>query len=252
MIVIGNGRHWAAGAARRVVWLLAAVCLLGTLPSCGAGEPFFTREQGGLTYACYGSDTGISRVQVTDAGTGKLLSDMKIAARRGQSEPYSPSDGQNDGDYGLWILDVDADGDDDAVVQTRRAEGFDKYDFWLNDGQGRFTRCDLLSALSGPEFGGGDGLVGVTTHTVSREPQLYPNSPEIYTETRLTVWYRPDENGIPRKTGGRALIYYSESDIYCLATYVPEKKNSDVLVPDTEKWIAPDRLGDYGLSPFEK
>jgi len=230
---------------RKLIALLpAAVLSVSLLTGCSGGDKIEKQLPEGFTLeASYRSD-GIHSISVKD-GSGKETFGRKVTQSNG-SQPYSDADGL---EYGLTVMDIDLDGYTDVVVCTQRKAGNEKYLFLFGDGEGGFSEARELSRLRSPVFGGDDGTVRATTHTIEYESRDIPGLPDLYTEIKMTTVYKRVEGKIV-KAGAEALTFYSEEDVYCYTTYIPDD-SKEGLTEDRELWIQPGELDKYGLEPFE-
>lgn len=235
----------AAAAAALCVLLLAVPAVCGC---ASRGEELCSLSVGDRTYTAYGHATGISSVIVS--GDGEI--EVRVGSRINVGEPYTDTDGQN---YGLIVCDADGDGDDDLVICASRTEGMEKYRFFLRNSKGGYTESGLLSALTAPTFG--DGKVTATEQYRVDDKFSIPGTPPMYTVTRVTRTFASDGKDGVICTGAEELSYYSEGNIYCVASYRPagEDETPDDaeygLVIADERWIPAERIADHGIEPLE-
>lgn len=244
-------------------FVAAACCLSFLLNSCSSGGSKLTEVvKDDVTYELYGHNTGVRRVVVKRGDTE--ICRIQVDEHMNDGEPYA-ADGSDGEHFGFSLCDVDGDGDDDAVIRTCRVKGKERYFFCLNDGEYVFSPEPWLSDLTSPTFGDGSGTVGVSFHRLNYELKPAPGNPPTYIETEKKVILGWDEEGKLHGIGGEALIYYSETDVYCLVTYARDteasdtKKNRSVssiseaeaeLTAVEEIWIEPERLEEYGYEKF--
>lgn len=247
-----------------VAVLICVFSFLWGLCSCSNGGNMLKEiQKDGVTYRLYGYDTGVRRVTVT-GNEGNALCTVNVDVNMNGGEPYA-SDGSDGLDFGFMLTDIDLDGDDDIVITTCRVKNKEKYCFFMNDGKFVFTEVSALSALPSPVFGDGSGKVSISYHRLNYEIEPTPGNPPNYVETEKKVSFGWDKEGKLHGMSGEALIYYSENDVYCLVTYVRDKESGEKenvsvtdiagaekeLITDTETWIEPNRLAEYGYERFK-
>ncbi|MCQ2427919.1 MAG: hypothetical protein MJ137_05905 [Clostridia bacterium] len=222
----------------------AAALYAVSAAGCASGRVISKTAEEGLVISASYRDDGISGISVT--ADGKETFSRKISQASG-NRPYTDNDGL---DYGLYVGDIDLDGFTDIAVCVSRRDGAEKYAFYFGDGIGGFTELKQLSKLKSPVFGKGDGKISSYSEITEYESRGIPGQPDIYTECHMTEYWGRNGEGKAVKLGASSLTFYSEEDIYCLATYVPDPEKPSELTEDTEIWIHPSVLGDYGLTPF--
>lgn len=232
---------------RSTALLLVALCLSVGFVSCSAmvsGESVASENADGLTFTAYGGTMGIKTVTVCDSD-GKLKQKLGFVGRVG--EPFSENDGEN---YGFCLRDADFDGKKDITVVRERSKNGIYYDCFLNI-NGEFVKNEFLSSLCSPKWDSEQKTVCFTETSRVKFTTAY-NAPPNYIDTVKVSFYSP----IPEKSGRftlareEALIYYSDTEIYCYAISVPD--NNGELEIISEKWIAPDKLEKSGLADFGK
>ncbi len=228
-----------------VAALLASLLLSAALAGCASSDTLFTEDVDGFLLTAYCRPEGISRIKVTADEGGTLLLDERFTHRAGD-EPYTADDGLR---YGLTVGDFDNDGKADIAVQTSRKAGAERYSFFFGTGEG-FEFSPAISAITAPDFGSGTGYICSNTHSIVYESKDVPGQPDIYTEELMTEIWGRDENGLLSKIGGTSLTFYSEQDIYRVASYKPDPDDPGELIEDEERWVGADRLAEFGYSGF--
>ncbi|MBO4322565.1 MAG: hypothetical protein J5919_06160 [Clostridia bacterium] len=228
-----------------VAALLASLLLSAALAGCASSDTLFTEDVDGFLLTAFCRPEGISRIKVTADEGEKILLDERFTHRAGD-EPYTAEDGLR---YGLTVGDFDNDGNTDIAVQTSRKAGAEKYSFFFGTGEG-FEYSPGISAISAPDFGRGTGYICSNIHSIIFESKDVPGQPDIYTEELMTEIWGRDENGLLSKVGGTSLTFYSEEDIYRVASYIPDPDNPGSLIEDEERWVGADRLAEFGYSAF--
>ena len=251
-----------------LVLLFSAV----TFTSCGnvngGKNRLLTEVYGdrGEKYELYGSSSGVTKVVVTEEDGEKTgIVTSKLAS---SDQPYEEDDGES---YGFFLVDLDGDGErDDVVICTDRRAGLEKYDYYRRNDDGEYVRQKLLSSLEGTDFKSVPGRVKYGFHKIVYHVKTQKGNPPIYTETEKTLYFGWDRDGKFHALEGEAKIYYSETDVYCVATYKKDptskvfggdeaERNEDTpslliaeneLSPDDELWIEPGKLSEYGVEPF--
>ena len=231
-----------------VAALLAAMLLQAVLAGCASSDTILTEDVDGFRLTAFCRPEGISRIKIkvtADEGE-KLLLDERFTHRAGD-EPYTADDGLK---YGLTVGDFDNDGNTDIAVQTSRKAGAERYSFFFGTGEG-FEFSREISAITAPDFGRGTGHICSNIHSIIYESKDVPGQPDIYTEELMTEIWGRDENGLLSKIGGTSLTFYSEQDIYRVASYIPDPDDPGSLIEDEERWVSADRLAEFGYSGFE-
>ena len=233
--------------------LCALLLLFGMLAvsACSqSGDRLCSFTTGGLTYEVYGRETGIRRIEVS----GAFRATVKMPGHIDVDEPYTADDGLH---YGLTVCDVDADGDDDLLVCTRRTEGREKYLFFLSDGAGTYRENALLSSLTAPKLLPEEGIVSASEKTTIVSELSTPNAPPMYQIRSITRRFTADGKGGILCSGADEISFYSEGNIYCLATYrpaepgeIPDDEEYALVIVD-EHWIPAEKIAKYGIEPLE-
>lgn len=204
---------------RRFVRLLSFVLLLILLVGCG-GAPMGTYTlDGGMTCQTYGSETGLSRLEITTAA-GEM---SRFSLPRASLEP--------DAGGGFELVDMNFDGHPDIrVAYKKMANGDMRYTCFLWQDTG-VTKSEQLSALRGMEI---DAEAEVLT---AWDRYVIPEEHESRSRTRY-VW----QDGTLWAVEKRELLYYPEEEIYCLidSAAVP----GQVLDVVDERWIFPNKLNE--------
>ena len=224
---------------------LAFLLISAELAGCASSDTLFTEDIDGFRLTAFCRPEGISRIRVTANEGEKLLLEEKFTHRAGD-EPYTADDGLR---YGLTVGDFDSDGNTDIAVQTSRKAGAERYSFFFGTGEG-FEFSPEISAISAPDFGCGTGHICSNIHSIIYESKDVPGQPDIYTEELMTEIWGRDEKGLLSKVGGTSLTFYSEQDIYRVASYMPDPDNPGALIEDEERWVGADRLAEFGYSAF--
>lgn len=214
--------------------------LLFAFSSCSGGEELARIEGSEYTYVLYGSPNAITKISLV-AENGEIVGEVDAEYR--VNEPWLGEDKQN---YGFELVDLNGDGLEDFVIKTVRTVGAERYHFYINEGNASFRLEKKLSGAAAPVFG--DGTVCVKTSSRIDEP-TYNNEPSMY-ELRVdeTVYGWSEHGRLEVKCVNR-FSYFSETDIYRYTVYLPNEDGE--LEADSDKWIYPDKLGEYGFEPLE-
>ena len=228
-------------SAKKVFSLLIFLFSLSMIfSSCLGGEELCRATGVEYTYVLRGTPNAISRIEVLSSD-GEVLARIDLSYR--VNEPWLA---EGDHNYGFKPLDLDGDGDEDFIVQTVRTEGKERYLFYMNKGDGEYKLEKELSGAVAPEFG--DGVVIV--HTASRIDQpTYNNEPPMYELRRDEIFYGWTERGRLEIKQVNRFSYFSETDIYKYSIYLPDEEGE--LYADSDKWIYPKDLENYGFEPLE-
>ncbi len=205
---------------------------------CSGGEELARIEGETNTFVIYGGVNAITRVEIIKDGV--VIS--KIDPEYRVNEPWLGEDNEN---YGFEVCDLNGDGLDDFVIKTVRTEGAERYLFYLNK-KGEFKPEKELSSAVAPIFG--DGNVRVKTFERFDEP-TYLNEPAMYELREDEIFYGWTENGRLEIKQVIRYSYFSETDIYRYSILLPNEDGE--LESDSDKWISPDKLEDYGLKPLK-
>ena len=215
--------------------------LIFILPSCSGGQELCRVEGNDFTYVLYGSPNSISSITLLDPASGEEKGHVDLSYR--VNEPWLSKDKEN---YGFAIRDLDGDGDEDFTVMTVRTEGAEKYRFFINKGNGEFKYEEKLSGVVAPIFG--DGTVSFKLRDRVDTPTA-PNEPPVYELREDEYVYGWSEHGRLEVRCVNRLSYFSETDVYCYAIYLPNEDGD--LESAEERWINPDKLEDEGFLPLE-
>ena len=163
------------------------------------------------------------------------------------TRPFHKDDGL---DYGVSVVDIDADGLPDIISMSERTFDGDTYNCFRADGSGGFYLDETLSAIRGIHFGD-NGEVSSLTRVRTDLPSS-PNEPKKYIFAVTITYLAPDtgKNGRYTVVREEALTYYSETEIYCYAVSEPDESGD--METTSEKWILPDKLAEAGLDGFGK
>lgn len=216
------------------------VALLFAFSSCAGGEELARIEGSEYTYVLYGSPNAITKISLV-AENGETVGEVDTEYR--VNEPWLGEDRQN---YGFELVDLNGDGREDFVIKTVRTSGAEKYLFYINEGDASFKLEKKLSGAVAPVFG--DGTVCVKTSSRIDEP-TYNNEPSMYELRVDETVYGWTENGRLEVKCVNRFSYFSETDIYRYTVYLPNEEGE--LESDSDKWIHPDKLGEYGFEPLE-
>ncbi len=208
------------------------------LTACGAGEELCRIEGESNTFILYGGANAITKVEVLKDGAVIASVDPEYRV----NEPWL---GEDKEDYGFSVCDLNADGLDDFVIKTVRTAGAEKYIFFINK-DGDFKLEKALSGAVAPTFG--DGTVRVKTFERYDQP-TYANEPAIYELRQEETFYGWSEHGRLEIRQVIRYSYFSETDIYRYSVFKPNEEGD--LEAESEKWIYPDKLGEYGLIPLK-
>ena len=215
--------------------------LIFLLSSCSGGQELCRVEGNDYTYILYGSPNAITSISMLDPESGEQKGKVDLSYR--VNEPWLSEDKEN---YGFTIRDLDGDGDEDFTVKKVRTVGAEKYLFYMNKGDGNYKLEETLSGVVAPIFG--EGTVRYITHERIDQP-TYPNEPPVYELRENEYIYGWSKHGRLTAVGLNRLSYFSETDIYRYAIYLPNEDGD--LEPVTERWIYPDKLTEEGFSPLE-
>ena len=211
------------------------------LQSCSGGQELCRVEGNDFTYVLYGSPNSISSIALLDPASGEEKGHVDLSYR--VNEPWLSEDKEN---YGFAIRDLDGDGDEDFTVMTVRTEGAEKYRFFINKGNGEFKYEEKLSGVVAPIFG--EGTVSFKLRDRVDTPTA-PNEPPVYELREDEYVYGWSEHGRLEVRCVNRLSYFSETDVYCYAIYLPNEDGD--LESAEERWINPDKLEDEGFLPLE-
>lgn len=197
--------------------LLSLLMLLILLVGCG-GAPMGTYTlDGGMTCQTYGSETGLSRLEIT-----RLAGEtVHFSLPRASLEP--------DPDGGFELVDMNFDGHPDLRVAYKKMSNGDmRYTCFLWQETG-VTKSEQLSALRGMEI---DAEAEMLT---AWDRYVIPEEHESRTRTRY-VW----KDGTLWAVEKRELLYYPEEEVYCLidSAAVP----GQALAMVDERWIFPEKF----------
>ena len=208
--------------------------------SCSGGQELCRVEGEDYTYVLFGSPNSITSVTLLDA-SGEEKGSVSLSYR--VNEPWLSEDKEN---YGFALCDLDGDGDEDFTVKTVRTQGSEKYRFYINKGNGEYKLEEKLSGVVAPVFG--DGTVRYKTRDRIDTPTA-PNEPPVYELRENEYIYGWSEYGRLEVRGLNRLSYFSETDVYRYALYLPNEDGE--LEASEERWIYPDMLEDAGFLPLE-
>lgn len=214
--------------------------LLFSFSSCTGGEELARIEGSEYTYVLYGGPNAITRIAlISDNGeaVGEVDTEYRV------NEPWLGEDKQN---YGFELVDLNGDGHEDFVIKTVRTTGAERYHFYINEGNASFKLEKKLSGAVAPIFG--DGTVRIKTSQRIDQP-TYNNEPSMYELREDETVYGWTENGRLEVKCVNRFSYFSETDIYRYTVYLPNEDGE--LEADSDKWIYPDKLGEYGFEPLE-
>lgn len=214
--------------------------LLFAFSSCTGGAELCRVEGNDYIYVLYGSPNAITKISVLDSEGGEVSS---VEPSYRVNEPWLSQDKE---DYGFAVCDLNGDGLEDFTVKTVRTEGAEKYLFYLNKGDGNFKLEKDLSGVVAPMFG--DGTISFRTRDRIEQP-TYTNEPPVYELRENEYVYGWSEHGRLQVQRLNRYSYFSETDIYCYAIYLPNEDGE--LEVDSQKWIYPEKLSEYGLEPLE-
>ncbi len=208
------------------------------LTACGSGEELCRIEGNTNHFILYGGANAITKIEVLKNGVVVASIDPEYRV----NEPWLGEDKQ---DYGFSVCDLNGDGLDDFVIKTVRTSGAEKYLFYVNK-EDEFRLEKKLSSAIAPSFG--DGTVRVKTFERIDEP-TYNNEPAMYELREEEIFYGWSEYGRLEIKQTIRFSYFSETDIYRYAVYLPDDEGE--LIADNVNWIDPDKLEDHGLKPLK-
>ena len=226
--------------AKKYFWIfLFLFVLILSLSSCAGGEELARVDGAEYTFRLFGGANGISRVDIYrgEDKQGSVKPDYRV------NEPWLGEDKQ---DYGFRAFDIDGDGDEDFTVKKNRTAGAEKYLFYLNKGNGEFKLQEKLSGVEAPVFG--DGTVRYKT-TSRVDTPTSPNEPPVYELREDEHVYGWSEHGRLEIRELRRLSYFSETDVYRYAIFLPGEDGE--LEASEERCINPEKLADEGFLPLE-
>jgi hypothetical protein len=209
--------------------------------SCSGGSELCRVEGEDYTYVLYGSPNAIRSILLIDPASGQQVAEIELSYR--VNEPWLAEDKEN---YGFAICDLDGDGDEDFTVKKNRTSGAEKYLFYLNKGNGEFKLQEKLSGVEAPVFG--DGTVRYKTASRVDTPTS-PHEPPVYELREDEHVYGWSEHGRLEIRELRRLSYFSETDIYRYAIFLPGEDGE--LESAEERWIPPEKLAEEGFLPLE-
>ena len=226
---------------------LLSVALLLLLASCGIGGALLTELPlgDGRTVEAYGGEVyGVKNLVVRNADGSEA---QRLHCTNRVTRPFHKDDGL---DYGVSVVDIDADGLPDIISMSERTFDGDTYNCFRADGSGGFYLDETLSAIRGIHFGD-NGEVSSLTRVRTDLPSS-PNEPKKYIFAVTITYLAPDtgKNGRYTVVREEALTYYSETEIYCYAVSEPDESGD--METTSEKWILPDKLAEAGLDGFGK
>ncbi len=201
------------GFIRLLPLLTALILLIG----CG-GEPMGNYPlDGGMTCQTYGSETGLSRLEITTA-TGETV---RYALPRATLEP--------DPDGGFELVDLNFDGHSDLrVAYKKMANGDMRYTCFLWQESG-VIKSEQLSALRGMEIDAEAEML------IAWDRYVIPEEHESRSRTRY-VW----QDGTLWAVEKRELLYYPEEEVYCVIDSAAQP--GEALAVQDERWIFPDQF----------
>ncbi len=223
--------------------IVACVCCLLMLFGCAScakerHDLLYSIEQGDLTYCARG--TNMRPKQIVVKRGEEILFAQKVKV---------DSDvGTRGGNYGLTVLDLNFDGVDDVMIANAVYGDCVSYLCWLWDAQANtFVQSESLSGLCNVSTNPEKKAVFAFSHTFERE-HAYLDVPETSITSDITtkyVW-----------VGGElvpdvqiSLIYYSETDMYCLSVAYYDTQTKQFSIDNTkEDWIKSSEIDEYDLS----
>ena len=231
-------------SAKKIISALISASILILIffnfTACTGGEELARIQGSDYTYVLYGGANAITRISLVNE-SGETVGEVDTEYR--VNEPWLGEEKQN---YGFELVDLNADGLEDFVIQTVRTPGAEKYHFYINKGNSSFELEKKLSGAVAPVFG--DGTVRVKTSQRIDEP-TYNNEPAMYELREDETIYGWTERGRLEVKCVNRFSYFSETDIYRYTVYLPNEDGE--LEADSDKWIYPDKLGEYGFEPLE-
>lgn len=226
---------------KKIFFAIALFLLIPICAACSGGSELCRVEGKEYTYVLFGSPNAISSVSCLDRESGEQVAEVELSYR--VNEPWLAEDKEN---YGFALCDLDGDGDEDFTVKKNRTAGAEKYLFYLNKGNGEFKLQEKLSGVEAPVFGEGT----VRYKTTSRvDTPTSPDEPPVYELREDEHVYGWSEHGRLEIRELRRLSYFSETDVYRYAIFLPGEDGE--LEASEERWINPEKLADEGFLPLE-
>ena len=223
--------------------ILAGICcllLLLSLASCAKErhELLYSVEKDGLTYCVRGKETRAKQIVVKRGEDILLAKKVKVDANVGT----------RGGNYGLTVLDLNFDGYDDVMIANDVAGDCVSYLCWLWDAEkNTMVPSDELSGLCNLATNPEKKAVFAYSHTFERE-HAYLDVPEATISTDITTKYVWTD-GVLTPDIRISLIYYSETDMYCLSIAYYDAESKQFSIDNTkEDWIKSSEIGEYDLS----
>lgn len=227
-------------AKKLFCWILIVLACSLMFLACSGGEELCRVDGKEYTFVLYGSPNSLSRISVIGADGAEVAS---VEPEYRVNEPWLSENKEN---YGFEIRDLDGDGDEDFTIKTVRTAGNEKYLFYMNKGNGEFKLESDLSGVIAPVFG--EGTVSFKKSSRIDQP-TYSNEPPMYELREDEYVYGWSERGRLEVKSLNRFSYFSETDIYCYAVYLPNEDGE--LEADSQKWIYPEKIADYGFEPLE-
>jgi len=224
---------------KRILGCILCIILLLSSVSCARErhDLLYSVEQNGLTFCVRGTETRPKQIVVKRGEELLLAKRIKVDS----------SVGSRDGDFGLTVLDLNFDGNDDVMIANDVLGECVSYLCWLWDAEkNEFVQSDELSGLCNLAVNQEKKAVFAYAHTFERE-QAYVDVPEATVSSDITTKYEWID-GVLTPDIRISLTYYSETDMYCLsiAYYDTETKQFSIDMTK-EEWIEASEIDEYDL-----
>lgn len=207
--------------ARRLAASAVTVFLISALLGCSA-EPART---------LISSEGTVCRVYLDSRGAVRRL-ELSEQTEGSSTHVLRPDSSIRDSGESLVFIDADFDGRLDVRLVTRRVGGNTYYTTYIRGDAGYYT-VSALDALPSPVIDSATQTISspYTRYTVEPATDDYP---EVYISEAGTNSYAWQQGAL-RLVGRVSYTYYSESDIYCVATW--QAQDDGTLDAVEEHWL---------------
>ena len=225
---------------KRIVGCLLCILVLFGCVSCATErhDLLYTTEQAGLTYCVRGSGTRAKQIVVKRGEEILFAQKVKVDSNVGT----------RGGSYGLTVVDLNFDGNDDVMIANDVYGDCVSYLCWLWDAPtNSYVQSESLSGLCNLATNAEKEAVFAFSHTFKRE-QAYLDVPEATITSDITTKYVWTD-GVLTPDIRISLIYYSETDMYCLSIAYYDAETQQFSIDNTkEDWIKSSEIDKYDLS----
>lgn len=215
--------------------LLAVMLLLiATLASCASATPLYSTTDGARAYAVHGGSRP-KRIRVSE--NGETVWDTRVSVKK--------TVGEQNGTYGLEILDLNFDGLNDIKLTTSVEGSMMTNACYLRVANGGYEYSEELSKLCNVKTDAEQKAIFSFSHTYSADDQEYSDAKPSHTWSDITtayVW----EDGALKPYRRVWLTYYSEHDVYCYSISDYSDVTEEFLDPD-DTWMT---LAEYQKTDF--